>query len=227
MATPTLFNLDPTQFSLGRSTGRIQQLVGNPTQQNAAELGKLLSALTPVTAEKPVAPDTWPTVTLVNPQLQTNADAAYRTYQSWQQQVNNLASANLTELGKQTLRTREANRDSALNQYNSIKATLDAENARYQKEQAEYDRVVVPFKQKSEAYVADVNRYASEFENTRNKFQSDYLNQDVNQDPILSEGETLAASSLYSDTLHQQMLEKIAEANAEPASDSLTSLYSR
>lgn len=239
MATPTLFNLDPTQFALGRSTGRLQQLVGAPTQQSVIELGKMLQGISPVSLEKPgeftmeapVFAD--PKTTYKNYLNVGNVDKTVNSIASmsddWVRGYLNSDRALELVLSGQTsdpLNTAYTKNVAIRSMQEISRAYNEAIKAEAAKADP-YNAAVAEYKKRAEAYNTEVNRYNTELETTRNKFQSEYLNQDVNQDPTLSEGEVLAASNLYSDTLHQQMLERIADANTDPASDSLTSLYSR
>lgn len=328
MSIAALFNLDPTQFALGRSTGRFRGIMGNPSQQNQAELGNLLKGIQTVTTERPgeftaaapvqpvfgAAPTqpnlpTAPTAPNVAPftetapditpyQGQSLIDKAIAALDRSPVKVNDIAS--ITDIpmyasnyiksiaeGKPVtlsgfmapaqpeLYNRAKNAvTSVMSQYN---AQLDAYNARlgqyksnvepiinqyntdvasykaaaepliskyisdvnayntdvkaktdvYNTDVTAYNKILGEYKSKVETYNTDVNRYQKEVEDTRNKFQKEYLSQNVNQELIPAEGEVLAASSLYSDTLHQEMLNKVAEANAsEPSADRVTSLYS-
>lgn len=326
MSIAALFNLDPTQFALGRSTGRFRGIMGNPSQQNQAELGNLLKGIQTVTTERPgeftaaapvqpvfgaaptqpnlptapTAPNVGaaPTVYNLDPSVKTSLDAALgiqknakAEYDKWQNLVNGLEGKNLTSLGEKTLAERRANRDKALAQLNDVNTQVANVQTEYNKlstQAAEsqaayanwkanseplinkyntdvasykaaaepliskyisdvnayntdvkaktdvyntdvtaYNKILGEYKSKVDAYNTDVTRYQKEVEDTRNKFQKEYLSQNVNQELIPAEGEVLAASSLYSDTLHQEMLNKVAEANAsEPSADRVTSLYS-
>lgn len=310
----TLFNLDPTQFALGRSTGRFQGIAGNPTLQNQVELGNLLQGIQKVTAEKPgeftatapkmpdlgtapVAPviGEVPTPTggaasylnLTGVQkslLDLNVGAAYSelvaalksrnstpglTYRSgiisgmvepyiWSDEAS-LRAGNYTPSQREqdayrnyvlaermdrrlnawmpdiksfetTYNTYKTNTQSQIDAYDKqvseYKATTEPKVAAYNTEVTAYNKILDEYKSKVNAYNTDVTRYQKEVETTRDKFQKEYLSQNVNQELIPAEGEQLAASSLYSDTLHQEMINKIAAANSEPASDRVTSLYS-
>lgn len=310
----TLFNLDPTQFALGRSTGRLQGIVSNPTQQNQVELGNLLNAVKTVTAEQPgeftatapVMPDlgTAPVAPVIGDVptptggaasylnlsgtqkalLELDASAAYGelvaalkernsipgpTYRSgilsgmvepyiWSDEAS-LRAGNYTPSKREqdayrnyvlaermdrrlqswlpdirsfesTYNTYKTTAQSKIDEYNkqsaAYKAATEPKVAAYNTDVAAYNKILGEYKSKVDAYNADVSRYQREVEDTRNKFQKEYLSQNVNQELIPAEGEILAASSLYSDTLHQEMINKIAESNAaEPGTDRVTSLY--
>lgn len=325
----TLFNLDPTQFALGRSTGRLRSIVGNATRQDQAELGNLLSKVQAVTAEKPgeftataptqpifgaapvqpnlpaaptIAPFTMAKPNVVDPKTTAiNYATNYKDYQYLrglnQNTVNDVLSSyfnnkdstvtlwvagspytgtlprlaggttyaqaqakNLLELAQSSYNKAKAAEQAKIDSYNtalsqykastqsaldtyktSVQPVIDKYNAEvgaynadvraktdvYNTEVSAYNKILGEYKSKVDTYNADVKRYQTEVEDTRNKFQREYLSQNVNQELIPAEGEVLAASSLYSDTLHQEMLNKIAEANAsEPSTDRVTSLYS-
>lgn len=233
---PTLFNLDPTQFALGRNTGRFKQLVGAPTTQNPAELGNLLQGITGITAARPEDFSLEKPVLNIPAEMQGknfagNLSAAQADRDKWDRLANNLRGANLTEAGKQVLRGYESNLSIAQGYLNTAQSEYNAYNSvqeAFKKEADAYNTALQSYKTKAETYAADVNRYLGEQETARNKFQSEYLGQDVEDPNILASGDVLAASSLYSDQLHQQMIERIAEANADvmPGSDQVTSLYS-
>lgn len=325
MSIAALFNLDPTQFALGRSTGRFRSLTGSPTQQNQVELGNLLQGIQKVTTEKPgeftavtptkpdigVAPtqpnlpsapvqpkiSAAPTVYTLDPSVKSSLDSALvvqknaqAEYDKWDRLVKGLENANLTDRGRAELDTRRSNRDNALAQLNEVKTQVanvqteynklstqatesqaafanwkatseplinqyntdvtayktkyepvinqyisdvnayntqaQTKTSTYNTEVTAYNKILDEYKSKVNTYNTDVTRYQKEVETTRDKFQKEYLSQNVNQELIPAEGEQLAASSLYSDTLHQEMINKIAAANSEPASDRVTSLYS-
>lgn len=237
---PTLFNLDPTQFALGRNTGRFKQLVGAPTTQNPAELGNLLQGITGITADRPEDFSLEKPV----PQYtgQSLIDKALSLLDTSNVRINSIANfdasgvranasgyiKNLVEGNPVTINS-FMNAEGAQNViYNRAVAALQSAQAPYKADIDAYNTALQSYKTKAETYAADVNRYLGEQETARNKFQSEYLGQDVEDPNILASGDVLAASSLYSDQLHQQMIERIAEANADvmPGSDQVTSLYS-
>lgn len=321
----TLFNLDPTQFALGRSTGRFRNVVGTASRQSSAELGALLSGVQTVTAAKPgeftasapvqpvlgaapaqpnfpaaptaptISPFTTAKPSVVDPKTTTlnylNGNETVYFDINNRYYLKDVAKAVLEGKNRYNIyipgmaggtapipqavidKTKNAYNqaksveqakidayNSALSSYNtSTKSTIDAYNASlnqyktsvqplvdkyntdvaayntdtqskvssYNAEAEAYNKILNEYKAKVETYNTDVNRYQKEVEDTRNKFQKEYLSQNVNQELIPAEGEVLAASSLYSDTLHQEMLNKVAEANAsEPSADRVTSLYS-
>lgn len=346
----TLFNLDPTQFALGRSTGRFRNVVGTTSRQSNAELGALLQGIQTVTAAKPgeftatapvqpvlsaapaqpnfpaaptaptISPFTTAKPSVVDPKTTAvnylsgdsgsyssnlrgwasptdrnavtskvrefisnyfsdeNTPFAYgwslkgvlsspnsnpyggtNTYYKAAEDMKSLIQSSYNQ-AKSAEQAKIDSYNSALASYNaSTKSTIDAYNAslnqyktsvqplidkyntevsayntdtqgkvsKYNVEAEAYNKILNEYKQKVDTYNTDVNRYQKEVEDTRNKFQKEYLSQNVNQELIPAEGEVLAASSLYSDTLHQEMLNKVAEANAsEPSADRVTSLYS-
>lgn len=233
---PTLFNLDPTQFALGRNTGRFKQLVGAPTTQNPAELGNLLQGITGITAARPEDFSLEKPVLNIPAEMQGknfagNLSAAQAAYNQATALVQGLANANRTAAGEQVYQQRLANQRTAQGYLNTAQSEYNAYNSvqeAFKKEADAYNTALQSYKTKAETYAADVNRYLGEQETARNKFQSEYLGQDVEDPNILASGDVLAASSLYSDQLHQQMIERIAEANADvmPGSDQVTSLYS-
>lgn len=250
---PTLFNLDPTQFALGRSTGKLRNLVGAPTTQNPAELGNLLQGIAGITATEPTeadVPKTTPGVDAyqalseeMKALLNLDAGSAYADLVSALRARNSIPAANYRtgiisgmvdpyiwsdeaslKAGNYTPSQQESD---AYRRY-VLAERLDRRVQTWRPELEAYQKAATDYKTKAETYAADINRYIGEQETARNKFQSEYLGQDVEDPNILASGDVLAASSLYSDQLHQQMIERIAEANADvmPGSDQVTSLYS-
>ena len=233
---PTLFNLDPTQFALGRNTGRFKQLVGAPTTQNPAELGNLLQGITGITAARPEDFSLEKPVLNIPAEMQgknfagnlSTAQAAYDKAEDNVRKAEDVARKmgyNPLLNNYYTVRNQARSAlNTAQSEYNAYNSVQEA----FKKEADAYNTALQSYKTKAETYAADVNRYLGEQETARNKFQSEYLGQDVEDPNILASGDVLAASSLYSDQLHQQMIERIAEANADvmPGSDQVTSLYS-
>lgn len=237
---PTLFNLDPTQFALGRSTGRLRNVIGAPTTQNVAELGNLLQGIKEVSAVKPGE------FTLAKPNEapytgQSLIDKALAALDRSPVKVNDIASIvdipmYASNYIKQIVNKQPVTLGNFMGTgtqqtlYNRAAAAVNSALDPFKQEVNAYNTALGEYKNKAETYAADVNRYYDEQEAARNKFQSEYLTQNVEDPNLQTEGDVLAASSLYSDTLHQQMLERIAEANTEdvgtPGSDRVISLYS-
>lgn len=271
---PTLFNLDPTQFALGRSTGKFRGLVEAPQGQSAYDLGELLKSIKQVgverpgefNAEAPEYPDipkftvATPTTTLPDAYKNRNIAGEYAAAVK----AKNTAESNYNKAldvanklgGSPALGTyynAYVNATNVLNSISSLYNTYGEESARYNKEVADYKDAlakynsdyapqlgnykkeltdytskVTAYKKQIDAYNAEVSRWQKDAESQRNVYQRGYLNQDVADPNILATGQELAASSLYSDALHQEMLNRISEANAGtvPGSDTVTSLYS-
>lgn len=286
MATPTLFNLDPTQFALGRSTGRFQQIgevARQPNVQALNALEQMLAKIQKPTAPTlkapttPTAPTNLPTVTPVDPTIGSRVSAL-------QAQLNAIVAAQIASRARgitnpgsyaeqKAYALRDLNRDPAsiikiaeyneksggkklaeqqraeaayIQNFQSLKASaLAAQNdpsiAKHNSSVTAYNAAIAPFKAEADKYKKDATAYNAQIDvykkgiDTYNKTREGYTNQFqadqqknavVNKQSVQAEGEQLAATDLYSDSLHQQMIEKVGAANAEPTEDIMTTLYS-
>lgn len=195
MDIPTLFDLDPTQFGLGRSTGRFQAVQASPftaTPEYDALMSSLgeLSKTKPEAPVLPKAPYTQDRINWINTRLKQIANF-------WK---NNPGISSKSLANEQTALKKEAL---------GIPAAMAAWNTNK-------TRLINNYNKSLKNYDISVDTAVGEATQGRTNLQQE----------AEATGELLADTSLYSDDLHQQMLEKVGLANAEalPAEDEVTAL---
>ena len=247
MTQPTLYNLDPTQFALGRSTGKFRQMTRVPESLEARDdIGSIISGIPSPTLPKPEAPDlskfelTGDDINKINAAKKAMDAAVLNVYNAWggSSYYTRGQGSVVSEFNKGYHTSQLQKADSSWDawgkmsysarqeaEYKRQKAVLD----KYSNITTAYNNEVSAYKKSADAYNKQVGEYKKKLEGVGNTYQANRQNAPVNlyNPEVDYQGNTLAASSLYSDNLHQMMLNSVGAANAEPASDQLTSIYSR
>jgi len=128
----------------------------------------------------------------------------------------------------------EARVNDYINLSNSINSQYKPYYDKYNAEVAARNKFLLPYKPEIDAYNksitqynTDVEKYKKQYNSIFDQFQADRQKTAVaDQEQMQSEGNALAASDLYSDDLHNQMLQRVASANA-PTEDNVSSLFAR
>ena len=246
MALNSLFNLDPTKYSLGRSSGAFSR-VGET--KGGLTLAELMQGLTP-----PTAPTNAPTVNPLDESIKTLMQSfgpakgaltgilnqigtqyesnivnntPYQTYShSMRVQGGSLfdpyyyyVPIYVQDPAVNAARTAfdpyRSTYTSKLPEYQAAAPTIDT----YNQEVAAYKGVVDPYK-------AEVNAYNTERESRAANYNVSSLSPNlVRKERVATEGEQLGATDLYSDQLHNLMLDKVSAANYDPAQDQVSALF--
>lgn len=242
MALNPLFNLDPSRYELGRGSGMLRKVVTARPDRNA-ELGSLISGL-----QTPVAPDT-STLPTVN-----QLDDVWKQNRSNLLKMRDFAIKNLVQVGRGTFGYGGAeailNGDkSYLNQSTSqgVKMQIQEYQNQWLKQYAnpwkESEAALKEYQKQAEAYnkefkkiepaITQYNKEVKGYNKEKGNIIQDYQNSlidpaRVEQKQQQAAGQSLQDSALYSDDLHNMMLQKIGEVNQEallPTQDSVSNLY--
>lgn len=244
MALKSLFNLDPTKYSIKESPGSFRRVGEVNNRLDGINVVKLLEGLTAPT-EPTLAP-----VTHKASDLQKQADAFKNQALSLLTQGRDLSSSFgvLTTLAKmkENFDAREYSRPELYGGENegNIRTLANLQNQYLSSRNALQSKVDEYNSQirANETAVSSYNKQVAAFNKEKNsRLDSVYA---ALVDPTLISGETsatsgqrLGATELYSDDLHRLMLERVGQRNAEEklaaaagpvaGSSSMSSLFTR
>jgi hypothetical protein len=234
MAINSLFDLDPSKFTLGKGSGTFRRVGEVGKKLNLSELMEGVSV--------PTAPTNVPTVTPLTAEQQSQIDAWGSDFTGFATRYMNSAPKGIhytLDSAKRALSTggtsyayaqnavknKWSAKDEIWGQYLVTQDYLGKKNANqaitsaYNNEVSAYKAVVDPYKDQVAAYNQERETRAADY----NKYAIDPAL--VSKEHNASTGEQLGASDLYSDQLHTMMLDKVSAANFEPEQDQVSSMF--
>lgn len=234
MALPSLFNLDPQSFALGKGSGTLRRVSQNQParqldlaalmQDVAKPVQAVIKEQTPLTDEQKAAFEA-----VATPYNKAKAEAAqyYAQYKSLARAMGSYVPGSMgyTQVAL-AAQGAKRNYDRALAAQNKLQAEYDKAYAPIYEynnlakiNQAEIDR----YNKEVGVYNTEQGKRVNSFSNSLQNSAESLVMQRPNQQ---NTGEALAESDLYSDELYGMMLQRVGQANAEPVDDSVSSLYS-
>lgn len=229
MALNSLFNLDPTKFTLSKNSGAFRRVGETSRQLSLSELLAGLSA--------PAVPTNIPEVTPLSDTTKADAEGFTSLRQSTAQNIRNILNAgdlasitnylmdpsysarlraSIGQGGNAAKYTAAANAAEGFYSHymNDIKAPINT----YNQQVSAYNAVVDPYK-------AEYDKYAAEREARVKDYNKSMVNPDlVDKQATETTGDVLAESDLYSQNLHNLMLDRIS---AQPQIDEMSALFAK
>lgn len=234
MALKSLFNLDPSRFSIRPGAGSFRRVAD--TGQKQLSLADLLGDL-----QTPTVPENIPKVNPVDTDAISGFMSTFGPAKSAREQLGaQLAAALKTSLPVAYTRLDTNFRPSTVrfadeqylvdiqNKYDPYRSVYNTGNTQYEstykpqidtynQEVSAYKDVVDPFKAELDAYNTEATRRTGEY-NTA------LVNPNrVDKKRSETTGDVLADSDLYSENLHNMMIDRIS---AQPVIDEMSSLFS-
>lgn len=231
MSLKSLFDLDSDKFDLGKNSGTFRRVREKTQQLSLSELMKGISA--------PVLPSNIPTVTPLSEADKARVDSfsglaatlaqqatAARPYGQWLGDADSIrrgsaylegVAAGWYKVGARKEAADARTYKSYADQYAAEKAYLESMTSGYNNQVKAYNAVVDPYK-------TEVDKYNQERQVRAGNYNTVAINPElVTKQTQESTGDVLAESDLYSDDLHNMMIERIS---TQPILDKVAAMFS-
>jgi len=233
MSVNSLFNLDPTKYSLGKNSSTFRRVSEIPRQLSLSELltglqtptvPSNIPTITPLTDEQKAQVDRWPTdftgfasayANVKIPGVSQTVDGAKKVLSSGGTSYAYAAKAMKddwaakNQIWSQYLITE---------QYKAAKAANESITSAYNNQVKAYNTVLDPYR-------AEVDTYNKAKDERVKNYNVTAVNPDlVTKETSQTTGDRLAESDLYSENLHNMMIDRIS---AQPVIDQVSSMFAK